>query len=87
MKEEIERRLHASDLGPCVCAQARRLARKLSSHYDSALAPEGLTLYKAQRQFLTSLGPETMHQLRSILQSAETAATKTLQPDGDAQLQ
>jgi DNA-binding MarR family transcriptional regulator len=39
---------------------------------------------KAQGQFLTSLGPETMHQLRSILQSAETAATKTLKRDGDA---
>ena len=161
MKQEIERRLHASDLGPCVCAQVRRLARKLSSHYDSLLAPEGLTITQysllanidrdgciphtmlaekvgmerttltrnlrllleselinivqgkdrrqhllkitrlgkqklvrglpfweeAQRQFLTSLGPETMHQLRSILQSAETAATKTLKRDGDAQRQ
>jgi DNA-binding MarR family transcriptional regulator len=161
MKQEIERRLHASDLGPCVCAQVRGLARKLSSHYDSLLAPEGLTITQysllanidragsiphtmlaekvgmerttltrnlrllleselinvvqgkdrrqhllkitrlgkqklvrglpfweeAQRQFLTSLGPETMHQLRSILQSAETAATKTLKRDGDAQRQ
>ena len=161
MKQEIERRLHASDLGPCVCAQVRRLARKLSSHYDSLLAPEGLTITqysllanidragciphtmlaekvamerttltrnlrllleselvsivqgkdrrqhllkitrlgkeklvrglpfweKAQHQFLTSLAPETMHQLRSILQSAETAATKTLKSDGDAQRQ
>ena len=161
MKQEIERRLHASDLGPCVCAQVRRLARKLSSHYDSLLAREGLTITQysllanidragsiphtmlaekvgmerttltrnlrllleselinivqgkdrrqhllkitrlgkqklvrglpfweeAQRQFLTSLGPETMHQLRSILQAAETAATKTLKRHGDAQRQ
>jgi DNA-binding MarR family transcriptional regulator len=53
MKEEIERRLHASDLGPCVCAQVRRLARKLSSHYDSMLAPEGLTL--AQYSLLANI--------------------------------
>jgi DNA-binding MarR family transcriptional regulator len=158
MKKEIEPRLHASDLGPCVCAQVRRLARKLTSHYDSILAPTGLTLAqysllahidrdgpiphtvlaekvgmerttltrnlhvllegelvsvvqgkdrrqhllkltrigkqklvrslprweRAQRQFLTSLGPETTHELNSVLQSVETAVTKISQLDGDA---
>ena len=158
MKQEIERRLYASDLGPCVCTQVRRLARKLSSHYESFLAPEGLTITQysllanidragsiphtmlaekvgmerttltrnlrllleselinvvqgkdrrqhllkitrlgkqklvrglpfweeAQRQFLTSLGPETTHELNSVLQSVETAVTKISQLDGDA---
>jgi hypothetical protein len=31
-------------LGPCACAQVRRLARKLSSLYDNLLSPEALTI-------------------------------------------
>ncbi len=44
MLENVLQRLPARDLGPCVCSQVRRLARKLSSHYDTLLAPEGLTI-------------------------------------------
>ena len=44
MQEELYKRLHASELGPCVCIQVRRLARKLSSLYDTLLSPEGLTI-------------------------------------------
>jgi DNA-binding MarR family transcriptional regulator len=44
MPEEIFRRLHAPKLGPCACSQVRRLARKLSSLYDTLLSPEGLTI-------------------------------------------
>lgn len=44
MEEEIQRRLHAPLLGPCICSQVRRLARKLSAHYDTVLSPEGLTI-------------------------------------------
>jgi DNA-binding MarR family transcriptional regulator len=44
MKEEIDRRLNAPDLGPCICSQVRKLARKLSSLYDTVLAPEKLTI-------------------------------------------
>jgi DNA-binding MarR family transcriptional regulator len=44
MPEEIDPPLPAPELGPCVCAQVRRLARKLSSFYDTLLAPENLTI-------------------------------------------
>jgi DNA-binding MarR family transcriptional regulator len=44
MQEEVLKRLHAPKLGPCACAQVRRLARKLSSLYDTLLSPEGLTI-------------------------------------------
>ena len=44
MQEEIHERLHAPELGPCVCAQVRRLARKFSSLYDTLLSPEDLTI-------------------------------------------
>ena len=44
MQEELYKRLHASELGPCVCSQVRRLARKLSSLYDTLLSLEDLTI-------------------------------------------
>ena len=44
MQEEVHQRLHASKLGPCACSQVRRLARKLSSLYDTLLSPEDLTI-------------------------------------------
>jgi DNA-binding MarR family transcriptional regulator len=44
LQEEIHKRLHAPELGPCVCSQVRRLARKLSSLYDTVLSPEDLTI-------------------------------------------
>jgi DNA-binding MarR family transcriptional regulator len=44
MEEELYQRLHSPLLGPCACSQVRRLARKLSAHYDSILSPEGLTI-------------------------------------------
>src|SRR6202162_4327917 len=44
MQEQIHKRLHAPELGPCACSQVRRLARKLSSLYDTLLSPEDLTI-------------------------------------------
>jgi len=44
MQEEIHERLHAPELAPCACSQVRRLARKLSSLYDTLLSPEDLTI-------------------------------------------
>ena len=44
LQEEIHKRLHAPELGPCACSQVRRLARKLSSLYDTLLSPEDLTI-------------------------------------------
>jgi DNA-binding MarR family transcriptional regulator len=44
MQEGIHKRLHTPKLGPCACSQVRRLARKLSSLYDTHLAPVDLTI-------------------------------------------
>ena len=44
MQVEVLKRLYAPKLGPCACAQVRRLARKLSSLYDTLLSPQGLTI-------------------------------------------
>jgi DNA-binding MarR family transcriptional regulator len=44
MQEEIHKGLQVPELGPCVCSQVRRLARKLSSLYDTLLSPEDLTI-------------------------------------------
>jgi DNA-binding MarR family transcriptional regulator len=44
MQEKNLKRLRAPKLGPCACSQVRRLARKLSSLYDTLLSPEGLTI-------------------------------------------
>jgi DNA-binding MarR family transcriptional regulator len=44
MQEEILKRLHVPKLGPCTCSQVRRLARKLSSLYDTFLSSEDLTI-------------------------------------------
>jgi DNA-binding MarR family transcriptional regulator len=44
MQEKNLKRLRAPKLGPCACSQVRRVARKLSSLYDTLLSPEGLTI-------------------------------------------
>jgi DNA-binding MarR family transcriptional regulator len=44
----------APELGPCVCSQVRRTARKLSSLYDTVLSPESLTI--TQYSLLANIG-------------------------------
>jgi DNA-binding MarR family transcriptional regulator len=44
MQEKIHQSLNPPELGPCVCSQVRRIARKLSSFYDAFLSPEDLTI-------------------------------------------
>jgi len=44
MHEEFRKQLPEPQLGPCVCSQVRRLARRLSSLYDILLSPEDLTI-------------------------------------------
>ena len=44
LQEKIHERLHTPELGPCTRSQVRRLARKLSSLYDTLLSPERLTI-------------------------------------------
>jgi DNA-binding MarR family transcriptional regulator len=54
MQEELYKRLHNPELGPCVCSQVRKLARKLSSLYDTLLSPEDLTI--TQYSLLADIG-------------------------------
>jgi hypothetical protein len=44
MPEIIRHPLPAQELGPCLCSQVRRTARRLSSLYDAALSCEELTI-------------------------------------------
>jgi DNA-binding MarR family transcriptional regulator len=46
--------LPPSKLGPCTCTDIRRAARKLTSLYDGALAPVGITI--TQYSILASIG-------------------------------
>jgi len=54
MSEEFFPRSPAPELGPCLCSQVRRLARKLSSLYGTFLSPEGLTI--TQYSLLANIG-------------------------------
>ena len=50
----IQDPLPPSKLGPCTCTEIRRAARKLTSFYDSALAPAEITI--TQYSILASIG-------------------------------
>jgi DNA-binding MarR family transcriptional regulator len=50
----IQDRLPPSKLGSCACADVRRVARKLTSLYDSALAPAEITI--TQYSLLVNIG-------------------------------
>jgi DNA-binding MarR family transcriptional regulator len=55
MSDEVSQdRLPPSKLGPCTCTDIRRAARKLTSLYDSALAPAEITI--TQYSILASIG-------------------------------
>ncbi len=51
---DIQERLRGTKLGPCACAEVRRIARKLTSLYDMALAPEKITI--TQYSLLANIG-------------------------------
>jgi DNA-binding MarR family transcriptional regulator len=51
---EIQERLRGTKLGPCACAEVRRIARKLTSLYDTALAPAEITI--TQYSLLANIG-------------------------------
>ena len=81
MQEELHKRLHAPELGPCVCSQVRRLARKLSSLYDTLLSPEDLTI--TQYSLLVSI--ERAGQLSHLVLAEKvgmerTTLTRNLRP-------
>src|SRR5580658_8732426 len=50
----IQDRLPPSKLGACACADVRRVARKLTSMYDSGLAPAEITI--TQYSLLANIG-------------------------------
>ena len=81
MTEEPFPRSPAQELGPCICAQVRRLARKLSSLYDTFLSPEGLTI--TQYSLLANLGRagELSHSvLAEKIGMDRTTLTRNLRP-------
>jgi DNA-binding MarR family transcriptional regulator len=51
---DIQNRLQKAKLGPCACAEVRRVARKLTSLYDAALAPAEITI--TQYSLLATIG-------------------------------
>src|SRR5258708_36933370 len=81
MPEEILQRLHAPKLGPSVCSQVRRLARKLSSLYDTLLSPQGLTI--TQYSLLANIeraGQLSHTVLAEKVGMERTTLTRNLQP-------
>ena len=81
MREESFPRLLTPELGPCLCAQVRRVARKLSSLYDTFLSPEGLTI--TQYSLLANIGRagELSHSvLAEKIGMDRTTLTRNLRP-------
>ena len=77
----IQDRLPPSKLGPCTCTEIRRAARKLTSFYDSALAPAEITI--TQYSILASIGRagELCHTvLAEKLGMDRTTLTRNLRP-------
>ena len=81
MKEESFSRSTAQELGPCICSQVRRLARKLSSLYDTLLSPEGLTITQYSLLANISRAGELSHSvLAEKIGMDRTTLTRNLRP-------
>lgn len=81
MQANFHTRLHAPELGPCACSQVRRIARKLSSLYDTVLAPADLTI--TQYSLLANIGRagQLSHTvLAEKLGMERTTLTRNLRP-------
>jgi len=81
MQERFHQPLNAPELGPCVCAQVRRVARKLSSFYDAVLAAEDLTV--TQFSLLANIaraGHLSHTSLAEKVGMDRTTLTRNLQP-------
>ena len=77
----IQDRLRPSKLGSCTCTDIRRVARKLTSLYDSALAPAEITI--TQYSLLANIGRagELSHTvLAERLGMDRTTLTRDLRP-------
>jgi DNA-binding MarR family transcriptional regulator len=81
MQEEISQRLHGPELGPCVCSQVRRLARKLSSLYDTVLSPQELTITQYSLLANIELAGQLSHTaLAEKVGMERTTLTRNLRP-------
>jgi DNA-binding MarR family transcriptional regulator len=81
MQKEIHNRLHAPKLGPCACSQVRRLARKLSSLYDTLLSPEDLTITQYSLLANIELAGQLSHAVLAEKVGMErTTLTRNLRP-------
>src|ERR1700740_3597264 len=81
MQKQILKKLRASKLGPCACSQVRRLARKLSSLYDTLLSPEDLSI--TQYSLLANIeraGQLSHATLAEKLGMERTTLTRNLRP-------
>src|ERR1700719_3573846 len=81
MQEDVRHRVRTRTLGRCACSQVRRLARKLSSLYDTFLSPEGLTI--TQYSLLANIGRagELSHSvLAEKIGMDRTTLTRNLRP-------
>ena len=84
--EVINDRLPPSKLGSCACTDVRRVARKITALYDSALAPAEITI--TQYSILASIGPagQLCHTvLAEKLGMDRTTLTRNLRPLAKAQ--
>ncbi|HKC01651.1 MAG TPA: MarR family transcriptional regulator, partial [Terriglobales bacterium] len=73
--------MHKPKLGPCACSQVRRLAKKLSSLYDTLLSPEDLTI--TQYSLLASIeraGQLSHAVLAEKVGMERTTLTRNLRP-------
>ena len=77
----LQDRLPPSKLGSCTCTDIRRAARKLTSLYDTALAPAKITI--TQYSVLASIGragPLSHTALAQKLGMDRTTLTRNLRP-------
>jgi DNA-binding MarR family transcriptional regulator len=78
---DIQERLKGPKLGPCACTLVRRIARKLTSLYDTGLAPAEITI--TQYSLLANIGRagQLSHtELADKLGMDRTTLTRNLRP-------
>lgn len=68
-------------LSPCLCGRLRRASRKITRHYDEALAPVGLTIMQfGALRWITRLGAPSVTELAEATGHERTAMWRGLQP-------
>ena len=78
---KLPQRLLESPPGHCVCAQVRELARKMSSFYDAALAPESITITQYSLMANIARSGELQHTALAEKAGMErTTLTRNLHP-------